>query len=355
MAFAIGISGATGVTGEVTLRVLEERAFPVGELRLFASRRSAGQTIRWKGREHPVEALEDGRFAGLDVVISAIDSAVAREWAPRMVAAGAIVIDQSSAFRQDPAVPLVVPEINAGDLAKHTGIIAGPNCTTAVAVMVVAPLARAFGVESVISSSYQAMSGRGRDGMAEFLDLSRKAVDQPQGLRGQEALALPASQQFPYPSTPATGKHPPAFNLFPQCESFREGSDISTEEEKMEAEMRRMLHAPELRVHATAVRVPVLVGHSVSLALALRRPATPAEARRALAAFPGVRVVDEPWNGVYPTPLAAAGIDDVLVGRVRPLEILPNGLSLFASGDNLRKGNALNAVQTAELVLGVRR
>jgi aspartate-semialdehyde dehydrogenase len=345
MSFSIGIVGATGVTGEVTLRVLEERGFPVGELRLFASRRSAGQTIRWKGRDHPVEALEDGRFAGLDLVISATDAAITREWAPRIVAAGAIVIDQSSAFRQDPAVPLVVPEINAGDLAKHAGIIAGPNCTTAVAVMAVAPLARAFGVESVIRSSYQSLSGRGRDGMAEFLDLARKVVDQPEGLRGHVPLSLPAPQQFP---------HNPAFNVFPQCESFREGSDISTEEEKMEAEMRRMLHAPELRVHATAVRVPVLVGHSVSLALSLRKPASPDEARRALAAFPGVRVLDEPWSGSYPTPLRAAGTDEILVGRVRPLSILPNGLSLFASGDNLRKGNATNAIQVAELVLGVR-
>jgi len=347
MSFAIGIVGATGVTGEVTLRVLEERAFPVGELRLFASRRSAGQKIPWKGRDWTVEALEDGRFDGLDVVISATDAAIAKEWAPRMVEAGAVVIDQSSAFRQDPAVPLVVPEINVADLGKHAGIIAGPNCTTAVAVMAVAPLAKAFGVESVISSSYQAMSGRGRDGIAEFLELSRKAVDQPEGLRGHVPLALPASKEFPHPR--------PAFNLFPQCESFREGSDISTEEEKMEAEMRKMLHAPALRVHATAVRVPVVVGHSVSLALSLRRPATPDEARRVLAEFPGVRVLDEPWSGSYPTPLDASGIDDVLVGRVRPLAILPNGISLFASGDNLRKGNALNAVQVAEIVLGVKR
>ena len=284
MTFAIGISGATGVTGEVTLRVLEERAFPVGELRLFASRSSAGQSIRWKGRDHAVEALEDGRFAGLDVVISATSAAIA-------------------------------------------------------------PLARAFGVESVISSSYQSVSGAGRDGIAEFLDLARKAVDQPEALRGHEPLDLPAPRQFP---------QLPAFNVFPQCETFREGSDISTEEEKMEAELRKMLRAPALQVHATAVRVPVLVGHAVSLALSLGRPATPMEARRVLASFPGVRVVDEPWSGAYPTPLRAAGIDDVLVGRVRPVPSLANGLSLFAAGDNLRKGNALNAVQTAELVLGLR-
>jgi len=346
VSYAIGISGATGVTGEVTLRVLAERKFPVGELRLFASRQSAGQTIRWKGHDYRIEALEDGRFDGLDVVISATSAGLAREWAPRMVAAGAIVIDQSSAFRQDPGVPLVVPEINAGDLTHHRGIVAGPNCTTTVAVMAVAPLQRAFGIESIISSSYQAISGLGRDGMAEFLDLSRQAVGQPDGLRGHQPLDLPAPRQAP---------QIPAFNLFPQCESFRQNSDISTEEEKMEVEMRKMLHAPDLSVHATAVRVPVLVGHSVSLALSLERPATPAQARAAIAACPGVRIVDEPWRGDYPTPLRAAGIDEVLVGRVRRIGALDNGISLFASGDNLRKGNALNAVQVAELLLGPRR
>lgn len=346
MRLAIGISGATGVTGEVTLRVLEEREFPVGELRLFASRRSAGQTIRWKGRDHQVEALEDGHFAGLDLVISATSAAIGREWVPRMVADGAIVIDQSSAFRQDPAVPLVVPEINAGDLANHQGIIAGPNCTTAVAVMAVAPIERTFGIDSIISSSYQAISGLGRDGMVEFLDLARKAADQPEALRGHEPLDLPSPEEAPQVS---------AFNLFPQCETFREGSDISTEEEKMEAEMRKMLHAPALVVHATAVRVPVLVGHSVSLALSLRRETTPMDARKVLSDFPGIRVLDEPWTGEYPTPLRAAGIDEVLVGRVRPLPALKNGLSLFACGDNLRKGNALNAVQVAECVFGLDR
>lgn len=344
MSFAIGIIGATGVTGEVTLRVLEERAFPVGELRLFASQRSAGQAIRWKARDYTVEALEDGRFAGLDLVISATSAALAREWAPRMVADGAIVIDQSSGFRQDPKVPLVVPEINLGDLAGHAGIIAGPNCTTMVAVMAAAPLERAFGIDSIISSSYQAISGLGRDGIAEFLDLSRKAADQSEALRGHETLNLPPAQVAP---------QSPAFNLYPQCETFRDGSDISTEEEKMEAEMRKLLHAPALLVHATAVRVPVLVGHSVSLALSLRREATPAQAREVLAAFPGVRVLDEPWKREYPTPLRAAGIDDILVGRVRRVAGLKNGLSLFASGDNLRKGNALNAVQVAEYVLGI--
>jgi aspartate-semialdehyde dehydrogenase len=346
VSFNIGISGATGVTGEVTLRVLEERRFPVGTVRLFASQRSAGQVIRWKGQDLRVEALEDGRFDGLDLIVSATSAALAREWAPRMVAAGAIVVDQSSGFRQDPSVPLVVPEINAEDLRSHRGIVAGPNCTTAVAVMAIAPLHRAFGITSVISSSYQAMSGKGRDGMTEFLDTSAQAVRQSEGLRGHQRLDVAAPEQFPHLS---------AFNLFPQCEEFRPGEDTSTEEEKMQAEVRKMLHAPDIAVHATAVRVPVLVGHSVSLTLSLAKPATPAHARRALETFPGVRVLDEPWSRVYPTPLQAAGIDDVLVGRIRPVPFVANGLSLFASGDNLRKGNALNAIQTAEILLGVGR
>jgi aspartate-semialdehyde dehydrogenase len=342
--FNVGITGATGVTGEVTLRILEERRFPVADLRLFASARSAGQIIRWCGQDYRVQALDDGNFHGLDLIISATSASIAREYVPRMVEAGAVVIDQSSAFRLEPSVPLVVPEINAADLAGHSGIIAGPNCTTAVAVMAVAPLHRAFGLESLVSSSYQAMSGKGRDGMAEFLDASARAATQSEGLRGHEALDLPEPVQYP---------HVPAFNLFPQCEEFRPDEDTSTEEEKMQAEMRKMLGAPELAVHATAVRVPVLVGHSVSLAMSLAAPATAEDARRAYASFPGIDVRDQPWLRRYPTPLGAAGIDDVLVGRIRTVPFLKHGLSVFASGDNLRKGNALNAIQVAERLLGV--
>ena len=344
MSFNLGIVGASGVTGEVTLRILKERGFPVANLRLFASRRSAGRTIHWKGREYTIEALDEGNFDGLHLVISATSASVAREWVPRIVAAGAIVIDQSSAFRGYASVPLVVPEINAPDLDSHSGTIAGPNCTTAVAVMAVAPLHEAFGVESVISSSYQAISGKGRDGMVEFLDASVSAANQSEGLRGHEQLDLPDPIEFPHVS---------AFNLFPHCEGFREDEDTSTEEEKMQAEMRKILHAPNMCVHATAVRVPVLVGHTVSLTLSLNAPATPEQARKVLAGFEGVQVIDEPWNAKYPTPLAAAGIDDVLVGRIRNVPFVKNGLSLFASGDNLRKGNALNAIQVAERILGL--
>jgi len=344
MGFRIGIVGATGVTGEVTLRILAERGFPVDSLRLFASSRSAGQSVSWQGSDWTVEALDDADFSGIDLVISATDSAIARQFAPKMVAAGCIVIDQSSAFRGDSAVPLVVPEINAADLASHQGIVSGPNCTTAVAVMAVAPLHRTFGVESVISSSYQAISGRGRDGISEFIETSRAALDQVEALRGHQPLDLPPPVQFPHHS---------AFNLFPHCEDFREGSTTSTEEEKMQAEMRKLLHAPELNVHATAVRVPVVVGHTTSLTLSLNSPASAEAARDAIAAFPGTRVLDEPWNARYPTPLACAGIDDVLIGRIREVPFVRNGISLIASGDNLRKGNALNAIQVAEMLLGL--
>jgi len=344
MGFRIGVVGATGVTGEVTLQILEERKFPLDALRLFASRRSAGRRLTCAGREYEVEALEDASFAGLDVVISALPSSLARECGRRIAADGPLVIDQSSAFRHDPDVPLVIREINAEAAKRHSGIIAGPNCTTTVPVMAIAPLHRAVGVRSVISSSYQSASGAGRDAIAEFMDHSRKATDQVEALRGNEPLDLPATEFFPREL---------AFNVIPHCESFSEGEDLSSEEVKMEPEMRKILDAPELLVDATSVRVPVVVGHSVSLTISLEREITPDDARSIIGEFAGVRVVDQPWRGLYPTPHDAAGIDEILVGRVRRNHVVENGLALFACGDNLRKGNALNAIQTAELVLGL--
>jgi aspartate-semialdehyde dehydrogenase len=261
-----------------------------------------------------------------------------------MVEAGAFVSDKSSAFRQAPDVPLVIPEINGEDAKSHTGVVASPNCTTAVALMAIAPLHKAAGVRAVISSSYQSVSGVGRDAVSELLEVNRKAVEQTDALWGREPLDLPDPVAFP---------HPLAFNVFPQCETFLDGADASTEEQKMQAESRKILGAPDLVLQATAVRVPVVVGHSVSLSLSLERSVSPDEAREILSAFPGVRVLDEPGAKVYPTPQQATGIDDVLVGRVRDNPILPNGLTLFASGDNLRKGASLNALQIAELVLGL--
>jgi len=343
MSVRLGIAGATGVTGEVTLRILRERDFPVDELRLFTSRRSAGQRLRFDGREIAAEAMDEADYSGLDIIISATPSGVAREWVPRMAEAGPVVIDQSSAFRMDPSVPIVVPEVNPEAARDHHGIIAGPNCTTAVPLLAVAGLQRGVGIASIICSSYQSVSGAGRDAMAEFVDHARKALDQLEALRGHEPLNLPDPEFFP---------HTLAFNVVPQCETFPEGSDTSTEEAKMEPEMRKIFGVPDLVVHATAVRVPVLVSHSVSLTLSLQREVTPDEARELIGSFAGVKVVDDPQSAAYPMPIDAAGIDDVLVGRVRANPIVPNGLALFASGDNLRKGNALNAVQVAELLTG---
>jgi aspartate-semialdehyde dehydrogenase len=344
MGFRVGVSGATGAAGGTTLALLRARGFPVDELRLFASRRSAGRKVPWGDDEVEIEALEDGHFDGLDVVLNATSASLAREWVPRMVEAGAFVSDKSSAYRQDPDVPLVIPEINGKDAKAHKGIVASPNCTTAVALMAIAPLHRAARVKAVISSSYQSVSGVGRDAVSELLEITRKAVEQTDALWGREPLDLPAPAAFP---------HPLAFNVFPQCETFVDDEDESTEEQKMQAESRKILGAPGLLLQATAVRVPVVVGHSVSLSLSLGREVTPDEAREILSKFPGVRVLDEPGDKVYPTPQQATGIDDVLVGRVRANPILENGLTLFASGDNLRKGASLNAIQIAELVLGV--
>jgi aspartate-semialdehyde dehydrogenase len=344
MTYNVGVAGATGATGQVALRILEERKFPVGELRLFASRRSTGRRLRWGDREIAVEALEDGNFDGLDLVLNATSASLAREWVPRMVSAGAVVCDKSSAFRLDAEVPLVVPEINGEAARSNKGILASPNCTTAVVLMAIAPLHQAVGVRSVISSSYQSVSGVGRDAVSELIEEARKSVDQLDALLGTDSLDLPEPETFP---------HVLSFNVFPQCETYPEGEDTSTEEGKMQPEVRKVLDAPGIALHATAVRVPVVVGHSVSLSLELEREVSADEARRIIDSFGGVRVVDEPWMAVYPTPLQATGIDDVLVGRVRTNPVLRNGLSLFASGDNLRKGAALNAIQTAELILGI--
>lgn len=339
MGYRIGVLGATGLVGEVLLSILDERAFPVDELRAFASERSAGRGIPWRGDELVLEVPEESRFEGLDLVFTAAGSDVAREWVPRIRAQGPVVIDNSSAFRQDPEVPLVIPEINAHALEGHRGLIANPNCTATTALVAVAPLHRAAGVRTMVTSAFQSVSGTGRKAMQELLDQTRKTIDQIEALRGQEELDAPTPEVYP---------HPIAFNVFPQCETFPAGADTSTEEAKMEAESRKILEHPALLAHATSVRVPVVVGHSVSVGLSLERPMSPEEARELLSAFPGVRVVDDPEHGGYPTPHAAAGIDETLVGRVRANPAVEHGLSLFVCQDNLRKGAALNNVHIAE-------
>lgn len=344
MSLRVGIAGATGVVGETALSILAQRGFPVGELRLFSSARSAGRRVTWQDTEVVVEELSDPRLRDLDLVLSCVGSDTAREWVPRMVAAGAVVVDNSSAFRQDPGVPLVIPEINPEAAGTHAGIVANPNCTTATVCMAVAPIHASARIAAMTTTSYQSVSGTGREAMEELLDQVRKAVDQVPALRGEEPLDVGEPHVYP---------HPLAFNLFPHCESFPDGGDTSTEEQKMVFETQKILGSQDLRVHATSVRVPVLVGHSVSVSVSLDRQMPPDEARRAISEFPGVRVLDRPGEAVYPTPLQSVGIDEVLVGRIRRNPAVPNGLSLFACGDNLRKGAALNAVQIAELLFGI--
>lgn len=343
MSHRVGVVGATGLVGEVLLRILRERSFPVSDLRLFSSERSAGRRTTWGDREVTLEVPGEGRFRDLDVVFVAAGSEVAREWVRPIAAEGPVVIDNSSAFRQDPDVPLVIPEINPEALSGHRGVIANPNCTATAALMAVAPLHRAGGVRSMTTTSFQSVSGTGRAAMQELLEQVGKAADQVDALRGDAPLDVPAPQVYP---------HPLAFNVLPQCETFPPEQDTSTEEAKMQSEARKILEAPDLVVHATAARVPVIVGHSVAVSASLESPMDAGEATDLLASFPGVAVVDRPGRGEYPTALDAAGRDEVLVGRIRSNPAIPNGISMWVADDNLRKGAALNNVQIAEALFG---
>ena len=338
---SVGIFGATGQVGAVMRALLAERHLPVRELRLFASARSAGRTLEWAGTQIEVEdsAAERTDFGGIDIALLSNGATQSRAQAPRVAAAGAIVIDNSSAWRMDPDVPLVVPEVNAhalGDIAK--GIVANPNCTTMVAMPVLAPLHHAAGLRRVTVSSYQAVSGSGLAGVGE-LDSQVRAA----GHKATELTYDGAAVTFP----PASKfVQVIAFNVVPFAGSYVEdGSGETDEEQKWRNESRKILGLPDLAVSCTCVRVPVFTGHSVSLNVELDRPLGPVEATELLRGAPGVALVD------VPTPLAAAGIDESLVGRIRRDPTVDHGLALFVCGDNLRKGAALNTIQIAEALL----
>ena len=331
MAYQVAIAGATGAVGEDLLGLIEQDRIPVGGLRLLASERSAGRTIRFRGEDVPVGVLSAKSFDGVDLAFFSAGGARSLKFAPAAKAAGAVVIDNSSAFRMDPGTPLVVPEINPEALRGHTGIIANPNCTTIVALMAVAPLFRAAGAVALRAASYQAASGAGAAAMRELVSQT-EAV-----LRGEQ----PEPKAFP---------HRIAFNVIPQIGGFL--PDGSTEEEaKLRDESRKILGAPGLRVSATCVRVPVLRAHAVAVWVETERPLRPEEAREILAAAPGVKVVDDPGALSYPMPFTAAGTGTVEVGRIRADETNGNGLAMFVVGDQLLKGAALNAVQIAETLL----
>ncbi|MGZ5504319.1 MAG: aspartate-semialdehyde dehydrogenase [Chthoniobacterales bacterium] len=328
--YQIAIVGATGAVGAELLAVLDRRAFPVGKLRLLASARSAGKNMIFRGNEIPVEELRKDSFAGIDIAFFSAGGNTSREFVPIARDAGAVVIDNSSVFRMDPDVPLVIPEINGPDAAQHRGIIANPNCTTAVALMALYPLHLAFGVQRVFASSYQAVSGSGARAIAEL---------KTQIGASHEGVA-PLAEVYP---------HPIAFNVLPHVDSFL--SDGYTKEEmKMQNEGRRIMHLPEFRASVTCVRVPVYRAHSVAVSAEFERAVSVDEAREVLAKAPGLDLIDEPQRNRYPMPLDAAGKDNCQVGRVRLDCALENGLAFWVSGDQLLKGAALNAVQIAELL-----
>jgi aspartate-semialdehyde dehydrogenase len=325
---AVAIVGATGAVGQDLLAVLAARGFPLRSLRLLASPRSAGQRLAFGGEQIPVAALGPDAFRGIDLVLFSAGAAVARQWAPRAVADGALVVDNSSAFRLDAEVPLVVPEVNPGALAGHRGIVANPNCSTILLVLALWPLHRAAGLRAVVVSTYQAASGAGQQAMLE--------------LRAGTAAAL-RGEAF----APTVLPHPLAFNVFPQVDVFQPDG-YTREEDKLQHETRKILGLPALPVDATCVRVPVERCHSESVAVQFARPLELAAARACLADAPGLEVCDDPELRRYPTPLAMAGRDAVAVGRLRIGRVLHPGLTFWLVGDQLRKGAALNAVQIAE-------
>ena len=327
----VALVGATGAAGQTTLRILEERKFPVRELRCFASERSVGKTVTFAGEAVTVQRIEPAAFKGVDIAICAAGTAQSRELAPVIVKAGAIVVDKSNAWRMDPTVPLVVPEINAHAARTHRGILASPNCTTIVTVMPLKPLHDAARLRRVVATSYQAVSGAGVNGIED--------------LRAQ-TLAWARGET----AAPRHFAHRIAFNLIPAIDKF--GDDGYTGEElKLVNETRKILEAPDLLVSPTTVRVPVFTCHSVAVNAETETRVTAAEARELFARFPGLRVVDDPAAQRYPMPIDVEGQDDCVVGRVREDLSHPRALNFWVVGDQLRKGAATNAVQIAELVL----
>lgn len=331
--YTVAILGATGAVGKETLEILDERKFPLAGLRLFASKRSAGEVMTCQGKEWKVEELSDSSsFEGVDLAFISATDTISKDYGQRLGTAGIAVIDDSAVFRMDDQVPLVVPEVNAAVLqAMPRGIVSIPNCTTTPLVMALKPLHDAVGVKRVVVTTFQSVSGTGAAAMDELMDQTKDLL----------AFRDVTTKVYPYQI---------AFNLLPHIGSFNEGGDCS-EEVKIAKETRKILDAPRLRVTATTVRVPVLRCHSEAINVELERPLKANEARAALAAMPGVIVYDDPVKKLYPMPLDATGKDEVYIGRVREDESIANGLNLWVVSDNLRKGAALNAIQIAECLI----
>jgi aspartate-semialdehyde dehydrogenase len=331
--YRVGVVGATGAVGGTILDVLSEREFPAAEIVPFASQRSEGRRLEVNGHELACRSLSEDSIAGLDLVLSSAGGAVSEEWAPRFVDAGAVVVDNTSFWRMHEEVPLVVSEVNPDAVAGHKGIVANPNCSTMQMVVALKPILDAAGLERIVISTYQSVSGTGQ-----------RAVEE---LRGQSRAVLAGEK-----ATPEVYPHQIAFNVLPQVESFAGGDDYTTEERKIMGETRKILgFGEEVGISATCVRVPVFTGHSQSVNLQTASELSPEECRELLAGAPGVVVLDDPGDGLYPLAIDAAGRDEVFVGRIRRDPGHPTALNLWIVGDNLRKGAATNAVQVAELLV----
>lgn len=329
--YKVAILGATGAVGREMMRILAERDFPVSELHLLASRRSAGKVLAWKEKPVRIEEACESAFEGMDIVLGAAENDIARRFAPAIVKAGAVFVDNSSAFRLDPDVPLIVPEINPEDAKLHHGIISNPNCSTIITVTAVNALNAIAPIRSMVASTYQAVSGAGAEGPMEL-------AEQVDALRQGRAV------------NPKVFAYQIAYNLIPQI-GGEEQAGYTSEEMKMQNEGRKIMHLPELTVSCTCVRVPVVRSHSISVCLHFDRPVTVEQARRAISKAPGCLLVDDLKNKRYPMPLDTSDQDLVYVGRIRPDLTDPNGLCLWCCGDQVRKGAATNAVQIAELLL----
>jgi aspartate-semialdehyde dehydrogenase len=326
--YNVAVVGATGIVGQELLKLLQTRRFPIASLKLLASKRSAGKKLPFGEQELVIEELTHDCFAGCDFVFNAIPDETSREYSPSAVRAGAVVIDKTGAWRMDPDVPLVIPEINGDDITWHRGIIATPNCATTPVVMALWPLHRLNPVKRIVAATYQSVSGTGGAAVEEL----RTTV--PQALAGEQVVP----EQYP---------HQIAFNLIPEIGSWKD-EDYTSEEMKLVNESRKIMHAPDIAISATCVRVPTFVSHAAAIWAEFTEPISPNEVREVLSRAPGVTVQDDPRKSVYPRPWETAGTDDVFVGRIRRDISTPNGIAMWAVSDNLRKGAALNALQIAE-------
>ena len=329
--YTVAVLGATGAVGREMLKILEERNFPVGKLVPLASARSAGKTVPFRGEEVTIQEARDEAFEGVDIVLGAAENDIAKKFAPAIVKAGAVFVDNSSAFRLDPNVPLIVPEINPEDVKNHHGIISNPNCSTIITVTAVNALNALSPIRTMTASTYQAVSGAGAGGPIELMN---------------EVEALSKGETY----EPKVFSHQIAFNLIPQIGS-EQFEGYTSEEMKMQNEGRKIMHLPDRKVSCTCVRVPVVRSHSISVSLHFDRPISVQEARETIAKAPGCRLVDDLAKKEYPMPLDTSNQDIVFVGRIRPDLTDPNGLCLWCCGDQVRKGAATNAVQIAELLV----